>query len=136
MSAPIDDLTIQRLLRQLRPVCFDSQGRLCFIEPPDPRGVAYTWSPTLREPASGLIEIARFATVHSYGAPSFFKPTIAEVLSQLPDPLPEDAAAFTTFTDDVGFTEGGRDHLAVSALFALAAPASRTQDLREALARS
>lgn len=133
MSASIDDETLTRLLEQLRPVCFDLEGRLHFIELPDPREIAYTWSPVLGERASGLVEIARFPTVHSYGAPALFKPTLAEVLAQLPDPLPEGAAAFTTFTDEVGFTDGHRQHLAVSALFAVATPASRSQDLREAL---
>ena len=64
----------------------DSNGFLFNIEPVNIWDIAYTWEPKpVGEPVYGrlhAVDIIR--TYHSWGAPSLFKPSIAEVLAQIP----------------------------------------------------
>lgn len=49
------------------------------------RRTAYAWDPTpTTRVARPLQERGRFLTLHTFGAPVFFKPSVAEVLAQLP----------------------------------------------------
>ncbi len=47
----------------------------------------YIWSPKVSFPIDQLEEITTIETYHSYGAPSLFKPSIREVLAQIPREL-------------------------------------------------
>jgi len=61
--------------------------------PQDLRNTSYLWHPTLTcraVPRKFLQEVARVRTLHTYGAPVFFKPSIAEVLAQMPEGLDAD----------------------------------------------
>ena len=95
----------------------DDEGDLYFIQDVDPRGVAFTWAP---KPARIADEVnpnpyKSIETIHSYGAPVFFKPSIAEVLAQIPE---DDIGRCVAFeTNPLGFTEGSSYHLAQTRLY-------------------
>ena len=74
---------IIELSKIIRPVV-EKGGRLYYIEPVDLFNTAYAWSPKLAEEATDLSVGSTITTYHSYSYYGFFKPTIAEVLSQLP----------------------------------------------------
>jgi len=97
----ISDGRLEELMKEIKPVVRhsrritsrddklvrDGEGDLYFIEDVDPRGVAFTWDP---KPARMAEEVnpnsyKSIETIHSYGAPVFFKPSIAEVLAQIPE---------------------------------------------------
>jgi hypothetical protein len=63
---------------------------LCMIRLPDLRGCAFPWDPKFIESPGGLVEVARATTLHRYGYHGFFKPSIAEVLCQMPEGLDAD----------------------------------------------
>jgi hypothetical protein len=71
-------------------------GELYYIMPVNARGIAFPWSPKRDVLAEGLIEIARITTLHTYAYHGFFKPTIAEVLSQIPEEYLGQVIAFET----------------------------------------
>ena len=82
------------LVEQIQPLV-ERDGELWRIAPCDPWKVAFSWSPSLRSRATGLEAVRTIRTLHTFGAPVFFKPTVAEVLAQLPDDL-EGVVAFST----------------------------------------
>jgi len=64
----------------------DRQGLLTFVEPSDLRSVSLMWDPkVVGMPQKDMMVIDRLITYHSYGAPSLFKPSVAEVLAQIQD---------------------------------------------------
>jgi hypothetical protein len=59
---------------------------LCFIvDPTDLRAVSFIWSPVAADKSTGLSPATTVVTLHTYGAPVCFKPSIAEVLAQAPE---------------------------------------------------
>jgi hypothetical protein len=74
------------------------EGDLYFIKPVNPRDVAFTWEPkpTRRARRVNPIPYKTIGTLHTYGAPVFFKPSIAEVLSQIPEEDLDRCVAFET----------------------------------------
>lgn len=71
--------------------------------PRDLRRTAYTWDPE-PEPggmAEGIEQYAHIITYHTFGAPSLFKPSVAEVLAQIPEALIETTVAFELRTEDL-----------------------------------
>lgn len=64
------------------------------IEPVDPMRTAYTWDP---KPTKMREDVACFdiiRTYHKYGAPFLFKPSIAEVLAQIPEDVIDKTVGF------------------------------------------
>jgi hypothetical protein len=100
----LSDEEITELVQKIRPVVCDESGRYFYIKPVDPREESFIWDPTLTDEAVGEMgSIARVATIytlHEYGAPSFFKPSIAEVLSMIPQHLLGKITAFETISPD------------------------------------
>lgn len=96
------------------------EGNLWQIEPVDPDRIAFTWDPVRTHEMIDLIEVARIQTEHSYGAPVFFKPSISEVLNQIPEEL-DDITAFQTFIDDrhisLQFNADSSKHVATTILY-------------------
>lgn len=98
----ISDERIDELLHRTWPVVRfsgkhqDRSGKLFYIHSVDPRGVAFTWDPCPTDPAKGLVEIARIRTLHTYGYYGMFKPSVAEVLAQIPEHLVDQVVAFET----------------------------------------
>jgi hypothetical protein len=110
---------------RIKPMKADEKGRPHFIKPCDLETTAFTWDPELMEAAKGLTEIDTIVTYHSYGAPSFFKPDISEVLAQIPKELAGKVTAFMTDTDDAQpFAEGGSYHRGITRLFTGVLPES------------
>jgi hypothetical protein len=98
-SLVIPKLTEDRLTQlagKIRPVVRNSQGVLHYIKPVDLKNVAFTWSPNLDEEAISLTPVKTIRTLHGYGYYGFFKPSIAEVLAQIPADIEDRVVAFET----------------------------------------
>lgn len=96
----ITDGQLLLVLERLRPVV-EQDGALWDIEIPDLRRCAFTWDPKVTHHRPDLIAAITIKTLHSYGAPSFFKPSIADVIAQLPDALadwPGDVSSLVAFS--------------------------------------
>jgi hypothetical protein len=70
------------------------KGHPHYIEPVDLFGIAYTWDPKPTTQVSGLKPLADIRTYHTYGYQGFFKPSIAEVLAQIPEEHLDQVVAF------------------------------------------
>ena len=55
---------------------------------------AFAWSPEILHEATYLEPICEVRTLHSFGAPEFFKPSVHEVLDQMPKQIEDEAVAF------------------------------------------
>lgn len=100
----IADGDLVDLSDKLRPVVRDHNGDLRLIQLPDLRKQSFLWAPRFlnaREAPSldRLVEVERIETLHTCGAPSLFKPSIAEVLAQIPAYLTETAHYFETLSN-------------------------------------
>lgn len=62
-------------------------GDLYYIKSVDLLKTAYTWDPVGADFAEGLIYHSTIKTKHSYAYYGFFKPSIAEVIAQIPKEL-------------------------------------------------
>lgn len=70
---------------KIKPVTRDSEDNIRLIGPHDPENGAFTFVEERGEAIDGLKEVARITTYHSVGGfHGFFKPTVAEVLAQIP----------------------------------------------------
>lgn len=72
-------------------------GKLYYIEEvANLRRVSYTWSPKPSKPVEegSLNPLTDIRTYHTWAYYGFFKPTIAEVLAQIPESQIEDVVAF------------------------------------------
>lgn len=61
------------------------EGEPYYVEPVDLFNVAYTWDPKPLDKAMGLETVCDIRTYHTFGYYGFFKPSIAEVLAQIPE---------------------------------------------------
>ena len=75
---------IAELADRIKPVIQFKRHGICYIEPVDLFNVAYTWDPKPAEEAKGLKVLCDITTYHGYGYYGCFKPSIAEVLAQIP----------------------------------------------------
>jgi hypothetical protein len=105
-----DEVLAERLARVTPLILKD--GRLYTFDLPDPRNTAFTWEPMNLAPVdemAGYYEVVRTATQHGCGYHAFFKPSLAEVLAQMPnDPS---INAFYLDGDSVVVLDGGAGHL-------------------------
>ena len=76
---------------------------LFWIKEVDPENIAFTWEPKAAGVASGLKKIGSIITYHTYGYYGCFKPSIKEVLAQIPKELLAKVCAFETvmYSDDI-----------------------------------
>lgn len=93
----------------------DDCGEPYYIEDVDLRSQAFTWDPAPAKRAGGLEEIAKIETYHTYAYYGFFKPTIAEVLSQIPEQYIDKVTAFETVGDTAEIC--GDYHRAITRLY-------------------
>ncbi len=93
-----------------------SGDSICAFALPDLRGSAFTWDPKGKQEISleeaGYEEIMTTKTQHDCAYYGFFKPSIAEVLAQLPDD--PRITAFYLDTHDVKILHDGQGHLATA----------------------
>jgi hypothetical protein len=135
----ISDKKIEFLLKKMKPVGKNTANDscLCYMKECDPRNQAFTWSPEYSEKAEGLIELTSIKTHHYCGYYGFFKPSIAEVLAQIPDEYIDKVVAFETITgehdgeDEVKILRDGRGHLATTVLYTNVAINNTTNDIGE-----
>ncbi len=85
---------IRELFERIKPVVQFGQKGLCYIKPVDLFGVAYTWNPKPADRATGLKDLCDITTYHTFGYHGFFKPSIAEVLAQIPEEHLDKVVAF------------------------------------------
>lgn len=84
---------IRELAKRIKPiVSIDHQ--LYYIKPVDPFRIAYTWDPEPADRATGLTPLCDITTYHSYGYVAFFKPSISEVIAQIPEEHLDKVVAF------------------------------------------
>jgi hypothetical protein len=119
----ISDEEIAEMLTYIKPlVCFKGDsGEQAFIALPDNlRNTAFRWDPVITEKAdmSRFHVLAEIETYHTCGYHMFFKPTIPEVLAQIPKDLVLQVAAFQVLIDDVEIiTDGFYGHKAKTILY-------------------
>jgi hypothetical protein len=96
MKIPVLPKTqLDALAAQIRPLVRGLDGNAYPIEPVDLNNVSYTWDPKLLPtPVTNLNSLGEFRCLHGYGHPSLFKPSIAEVLRQIPASMLEGATYF------------------------------------------
>lgn len=73
---------------------WSEKGDLYYIKPVDLFDIAYTWEPMPAEMATSLKFLCDIKTYHTYGYYGFFKPSIAEVLAQIPMEYLDKVVAF------------------------------------------
>lgn len=106
----IADTVLEALAGQMKPVVrfvkgeggrliTHDEGELYWIKPVDLRQTAFTWDPKPTRRATGLVKLRDIITCHTYGYHGFFKPSIAEVIAQIPLEVLPDVVAFETHTD-------------------------------------
>lgn len=96
-TAEIPKLTREELIARalkIKPVIWENN--LQFIKPVDLERVAFTWDPKPVKKAKGLTELFRQTTYHHCNYYGFFKPSIAEVLAQIPEDKIKGIVAFST----------------------------------------
>ena len=91
----IDETRLRELAQRIKPV-YHTKGwsGLTYMQPCDLRGVSFVWSPQPNGRAMNLEEVCTIRTLHTYGYYGFFKPSIAEVLAQIPMALLREVVAF------------------------------------------
>ncbi len=89
----IEDCRLEELAARIKPLVING-GELFYIEPCDLRNTAFPWSPKFTVQAKDIICHARITTLHTFGYQGFFKPSIAEVLAQIPEIYLDNTIAF------------------------------------------
>ncbi len=98
MIPEISDERIANLLKRISPI-YEEEGKFFKIENVDPRRVAFTWRGVLssvENEIQGITPMKDIETLHTYAYQGFFKPSIAEVLAQIPEEVIKDVVAFKT----------------------------------------
>lgn len=96
----IADDELLRLYSAIKPIIsLDGEKFYCReFTPKELRGISYTWDKAASkgEPADFALlkEVGKISTLHAYGYYGIFKPSVAEVLSQIPTHLLASVVAF------------------------------------------
>lgn len=85
---------ILELARQIKPVVTFKEEGSCYIDPVDPFSESYLWDPQPADPATGLNVLCDITTYHPYGYYGSFKPSIAQVILQVPSEHLDRVVAF------------------------------------------
>ncbi len=84
----ISDERLAELVAKIRPVSEPDRGEVVrFYAPSDPRTEAFKWnSDSLTDEKATIVAYISnpFRTLHTFSAPSFFRPTLEEVFAQIP----------------------------------------------------
>ena len=85
---------LRELADRIKPVVdFQREGR-CYIKPVDVFAEAFTWDAEPASKAADLKALCDITTYHPYGYYGFFKPSIAQVILQIPQEHLEKVIAF------------------------------------------
>jgi len=89
----VTDAEIREMLAVMRPVVQAgmNQWRMVDVSGVHPRDVSYIWNPKPYGPAltPDQLDSGRIMSFHNFGAPSLFKPSLAEVLGAIRTFVPE-----------------------------------------------
>ena len=98
-STKIPSKEILRRAFQIKPVFLDEANcKLHWMEGPDICFESFIIYPDLNQPANGLKELHTFQTYHVDGGnPELLRPTVQEVLEQIPEEYLDETVAFETF---------------------------------------
>ena len=121
MSLKIPKLTnteLEALYEKIRPLVRGKDGNAYPIERVDLRKVSFTWDPKLlKEPITALHSLGEFRCLHTYGYYGLFKPSIDEVLSQIPANLVDAATYFEIVKQPGNQADLGEEQEALNAGF-------------------
>lgn len=106
---------IEELAERIKPVVQFGQENRCYIKPVDLFNIAYTWDPKVADKATGLKSLCDITTYHTYGYYGFFKPSIAEVLAQIPAEHLDKVVAFEIVGSPKTADDLNREHEALNA---------------------
>ena len=119
----ISDEKLNSLIKKIIPVVREN-NKLYYIKIPNLRNIAYTWDYKITEEYDNLKEITRIKTHHYCGYYGLFKPSIAEVLAQIPEELINKVNAFEIINDvcsgtddEIKIFNNGNGHLATTILY-------------------
>jgi len=129
----ITDERLNELAARIKPVHnFGKRRGRCYVKPMKRgdylRGVAYTWEPRPADKVEDLRPISDIRTYHTFGYYGFFKPSIAEVLAQIPPEVIDQVVAFEIIDSPSDAEDLNREadalnsgyHVATTRLFARA----------------
>lgn len=112
----IKELPAERVLelyKRIKPIVKD-EGKLYYLTDTDPVATSYMWEGKTTVEATGIEPFAEVRTLHKRYMMDdgpfkvyryVFRPTVSEVLSQIPEELLERTVAFQVKTDSEGMTE-------------------------------
>jgi len=111
---------IIELAERIKPVVQFAFGGKCYIKPVDLFKIAYTWDPVAADKATGLKLLCDITTYHTYGYHGFFKPSIAEVLAQIPAEHLDKVVAFEIVKSPNDVDDLNREQEALNARYHVA----------------
>lgn len=91
------------------------EGKLHYIEPVDLFHTSFIWDPKPTTRASGLAPLGVTRTYHTYGYHGIFKPSIAEVLAQIPPEFLDRVVAFEIIDQPQTTDDLNRERVALDA---------------------
>jgi len=106
---------IQKLAERIKPVVQFAQKGRRYIKPVDLFDIAYTWDPKSADEAMDLKPLCDITTYHTYGYQGLFKPSIAEVLAQIPAEHLDKVVAFEIVGSPKTADDLNREHEALNA---------------------
>lgn len=110
----ISDERLRELHKRIKPVVRFANKDLFYIEPVDLRNIAYTWDPKPADKAMGLKTLCDITTYHTYSYYGFFKPSIAEVIAQIPEEHLQKVVAFEIVGKPETASDLNREHEALN----------------------
>lgn len=79
----VSDEDLQYLDSQIKPIV-SFNNKQYYIKKVDIKSMSYIWDPKKISKAKNLLPLQDITTYHRYGYRGIFKPSIAEVLAQIP----------------------------------------------------
>lgn len=110
----IKDDVLEKLFKKIKPIVRKG-GEAYYIEKVDLRGASYLWSPKTTRKAPKLEPITDIRTYHTYGYYGFFKPSIAEVIAQIPKEYLSQVTTFEIISSPEDANDLGREQEALNA---------------------
>lgn len=96
----ISDEVLNQRAEHIKPIIKEGSA-FYLLDPRHLRNMSFTWDPKYGDPVSStMYEIARIETSHTCGYIGMFKPSVAEVLAQIPEHLLSCTKWFQTLTGD------------------------------------
>ena len=86
--------SIRKLAERIKPVVTFKDEGSCYIKPVDLFSESYSWDPEPAGKATGLKPLCDITTYHPYGYYGSFKPSIAQVILQIPKEHRDKVIAF------------------------------------------